>query len=113
MVETDFSDPRSVIQYAPTSGAFATDRYLDDREGFIDRVIHAWWGVCGNTIPCEPESHRQVAGQLYLLYRRYRGKVAALSALGLCGQFMVALNRHRSMADADRLLRLASEGGIS
>lgn len=46
-------DPMSVIQRSPMSGAFGTDAYLCDKEGFVARMMKAGTRAFQETRPSQ------------------------------------------------------------
>lgn len=67
-------DPKSVIQRAPMSGAFGTDDYLCDKEGFIAGIMAHWLCHSANKYTCETIHHLESAESLFDYYLAYRKK---------------------------------------
>ncbi|WP_300500860.1 hypothetical protein [Marinobacter sp.] len=102
----NFSDPSSVVRFAPTTGIFASNEFLKDREGFVSRVLGKWYNVKGNTLTIEPETHENEAEALFDLYVDIRSNAAKLSRTGL-GLILGTLNKTGSIDKARKILRAA------
>lgn len=97
-----FRNPKSVIQRAPMSGAFGTDDYLSDKEGFIARIMGYWLCVPGNSYPCETRAHFEFAESLFDFYVVYRKRVTSEK---LRGYPLLVLYRSGVVSEALKTLK--------
>jgi hypothetical protein len=103
--QQNFGDPASVIKYAPTTGVFASDEFLGDREGFAVRVISKWYNIPGNTLPVESSEHLARAESLFPLYETIRANGDRL--YGKLGGILGCMNQTGSVSEAKKLLDAA------
>lgn len=102
----DFANPASIVRYAPTTGAFASDRYVGDPEGFEARVVGQWYSRPGNSIPCETPQHISVAGELYDLYLDVRANAHRLNNTAMA-MILSVLGKTGSVSKASQVLKAA------
>lgn len=70
-----FQNPASVVQRSPMSGVFGSSKFLEDKEGFVSKLLGHWYCIQGNTISVEGPQHVKAAEKLFDFYRVYRQQV--------------------------------------
>lgn len=65
----NFSDPNSILPCAVSGGPWWSADFVDDQQGFVDRVIGAWNTRPGNHLVLAPEQHYEVADEVFSLYQ--------------------------------------------
>lgn len=98
----NFGDPKSVVKYAPTTGVFASDVFLGDSEGFVNKLIFKWFNIPGNTIPSETSEHLAQAEALFPLYETIRANSDRLH--GKMGPILGKMNQTGCVAETQSIL---------
>lgn len=98
-----FQNPASVIQRSPMSGVFGSSKFLEDKEGFVSKLLGHWYCIQGNTISVEGPQHIKAAEDLHEFYRVYRQQVEG----GLKGYHLAIYKLYQtgSIEQANQMLK--------
>lgn len=106
--KTFIQKPNSVYRAMVVGGVMGSDKYLNDKEGFVSIVLGKWYHLAGNTLSCETEAHEDAAEKGYELYANYR---AAITEQGFHGKlfigmlrFLVAGNINAASTEFDKVI---------
>lgn len=104
------SSPLSVSQLSPMTGVYSGSTHINDRQGFIDRVMEKWASQRNAHSSLQSIQHYQTAERLYDFYLEFRKAIDKIDTNdhpkhALLNVSVHELMRGGTVEDATNLLR--------